>query len=270
MNDLLKNWKKVSAKIKNSPYLLLLSDFDGTLCPIVSHPDLVKVDEKILHLLKRLNKVKGVVLGFVSGRPVVDVKKELNLNNVYYVGNHGLEIKKPRSSRIEIQAKKEIAEVLKVFKQLKPILKKKINHFKGVWMEDKKYSLTIHYRQAAKEDTSSVIRIINEIIAEAENRELIRVTRGKKVFELRPPFNQNKGTAVQKLKKIYSKKKALMIYLGDDVTDEDVFKVMDREDIGIHIGSNKKSYARYCLKNVKAVADFLEKVYLLRGEKINA
>ena len=56
MKDLFNNWKNVSAKIKKSAFILLLLDFDGTLCPIVSHPDLVKVDKNILSLLDKLNK----------------------------------------------------------------------------------------------------------------------------------------------------------------------------------------------------------------------
>ncbi len=265
MKDLFKSWKTVSAKIKKSASIFLLLDFDGTLCPIVSHPDLVEVDKDIKSILKKLNKTRGIILGFVSGRSIADIKKYLKLKGVYYVGNHGLELKKPKSRKVEILSKDQIKESLKLLKDIAGVLRKKIKPYKGVWLEDKKYSLSLHYRMADKKNAEITKRIFDEVTYEAERKKLVRITKGKKVFEVRPPHNQNKGTAVLKLKKIYLKKLPLLIYLGDDITDEDVFEVMSKKDLSIRIGRGEKSKAVYSLKNVKEVANFLKRLYLIKA-----
>ena len=270
MKDLFSNWKSVSAKIKKSTVILLLLDFDGTLCPIVSHPDLVKVDKNILSLLDKLNKTKSIILGFISGRPIADVKKQLKLKNVYYVGNHGLEFKKPKSIKVEILAKSKMKNSLSLMRALSKKLENEIKPYKGVWLEDKKYSLTLHYRMANNKNSLIAKKIFSEIVGEIEKKKLVRVTKGKKVFEIRPPYKENKGTAVLKLKKMHLKKSPLLIYLGDDVTDEDVFEIMNTRDVSIHVGNNKKSKAIYSLKNVRAVADFLKRVYCLKAGELDA
>jgi trehalose-phosphatase len=270
MKDLFKNWKTVSAKIKKSAFILLLLDFDGTLCPIVNHPDLVEVDKDMLSLLNKLNKTESIVLGFVSGRPISDVKNQLKLKEVYYVGNHGLELKKPKSRKIEILAEDRIRKSLFLMRDVAKKLKKAIEPYEGVWLEDKKYSLTLHYRMANKKNALIAKKIFTEVVSALESKQLVRVTRGKKVFEVRPPYKQNKGTAVLKLKKLYLKKSPLLIYAGDDVTDEDVFRNLSSDDLGIHVGGNKNSKATYSLRNVRAVADFLKRVYLLKTGKIDA
>lgn len=270
MKDLFKNWKTISLKIQKSPHILLLSDFDGTLCPIVKHPDLVKVDKDILAILKKINKLQSVMLGFVSGRPINDIKKHIGLRKAFYIGNHGLEFKKPNDSKIQILSKAQIKKSLKVIRSIVEQLKDETETLKGVWLEDKKYSVSLHYRQATSKDARVAAKIFNQVISEAEKNKNIRVTRGKKVFEIRPSFNQNKGTAVEKLKRMHSKKSPLLIYLGDDVTDEDVFKIMSKKDLSIHIGKGDKSAAQYSLKNVKAVGDFFQKVYRIRSGKTDA
>lgn len=270
MKDLFKSWKTVSAKIKKSTSIFLLLDFDGTLCPIVNHPDLVEVDRDIKSILKKLNRTKGIILGFVSGRPVADVKKHLKLKDVYCVGNHGLELKKPKSRKVEILSENKIKKSLKLLKDIVGILRKKIKPYEGVWLEDKKYSLSLHYRMADKKNALIAKRIFGEVTQEIEKKKLVRITKGKKVLEIRLPQNQNKGTAVLKLKKMHLKEAPVLIYLGDDVTDEDVFEVMSKRDVSIHIGTNKKSKAMYKLKNVKAVAGFLKKVYCLQTGEADA
>jgi trehalose-phosphatase len=211
-----------------------------------------------------------MILGFVSGRPISDISNHIGLRKVFYIGNHGLEFKRPNDDRIKILSKTKIDKSLKAIRNIARQLKEETKSLKGVWLEDKKYSISLHYRQANYKDAKIAAKVFNQIIAPAEKDKKIRVTRGKKVFEIRPSFNQNKGTAVEKIKKILSKKSPLLIYLGDDVTDEDVFRLMSKKDISIHIGKGDKSAAQYSLKNVKAVGEFLKKVYRIRSGKIDA
>src|SRR3989338_6381762 len=89
--DLWKNLDKITAQLQNSPVKALMLDFDGTLTSIVKSPQAARLSIVMRNLLRKLSKKEGFYLTIISGRSLKDLKKKVNLSNIIYSGNHGLE-----------------------------------------------------------------------------------------------------------------------------------------------------------------------------------
>jgi trehalose 6-phosphate phosphatase len=157
----------------------------------------------------------------------------------------------------------------KDIKKIKQKLKKELRPFKGVIVEDKNLTLSVHYRMAEKNKVSEMESIFKKIVDPYEKKKKIKVTTGKKILEIRPPVVWDKGKIVNKIlseKKKKSKKKISPLYLGDDRTDEDAFKVICNKGYAVKITSNPKeqTYATYYLKNINEVGTFFKKLYVSR------
>jgi len=255
--NLLKNRNKVFKKINNKHKILLL-DYDGTLTEIVSKPNLAILSNKRRKLLQTLSKKSDITLAVVSGRALKDVKKLVNIAKIYYSGNHGFEIKGPGLNKINSAAKK----FMKKNKPLKSKFRAGLKSINGVIIEDKGLTLSVHYRLVKEKDLNLFKRTFKKIIFPYLKKKSIRLTFGKKVFEIRPPVNWNKGKAVKFLLKYINRKKTVPIYAGDDTTDEDAFKAIRKNGITIAVG-RKKTKANYFIKNVNGFYKFLE--LLIKG-----
>jgi trehalose 6-phosphate phosphatase len=268
MKDIFKNWREISETIKNCRYLLLLSDFDGTLCRIVPSAEQVRLEKQAKSSLKKIRKLPDTSLGIVSGRSLKEIKGYVGLRKIFYVGNHGFEIEYTdsegrRRSFIHPAARRSRPAVKKIKKELSGLL----NKIKGAKVEDKILTLSLHYRKVKDKDLNKVKQIFNKTITPYKRSGEIAVTRGKKVFEVRPPVDWHKGKAVLKIKKILNKKNLVTVYLGDDTTDEDVFKILKKKDIGIFVGRKRSSGAYYKIKDTETVAEFLNRLYILRRSR---
>jgi trehalose-phosphatase len=138
-------------------------------------------------------------------------------------------------------------------------LEKEIEGIKGAWIEGKKFTFTLHYRTAGKEDIKSVKDIFYGVASDFSERVPLLVIKGKKVLELSPDLSWNKGMAVlwllERLGNQY-----LPIYVGDDITDESVFRTLYRRGITVRVGWSKKSAAKYYLKGQREVLRFLQHI----------
>lgn len=255
-------------KIHNR-FIYLFLDYDGTLAPIVKTPDKAVMPKKTKIILRRLADKSDVKLAIISGRALCDVKRRIRMRDVVYVGNHGFEIKGPKikfSNPIPPRYKK-------ILERIKDRLRKKLSAIRGVFIEDKGFSLSVHYRKASGKDVSKIETIFYETMIVDEVRENIRTRPGKKVLEIRPPVSWDKGKAVlwllarQKFLLGKTKLKVLPVYLGDDVTDEDAFKALRNKGITIFVGRPKKSSAEFYLRNTQDVVSFLERILKLREGK---
>ncbi|MEA3493742.1 MAG: trehalose-phosphatase [Candidatus Margulisiibacteriota bacterium] len=232
-------------------YLLFL-DYDGTLTPIVDKPSLAVLSVPRRRLLKKASKNRQIKIAVVSGRKLSDLKQKVNIKGIYYAGNHGFEIEGPKVRVIHPKAKKIIPTLVKIKSKLKNALK----GISGIIVEDKVLTLSLHYRLAKTKDLKRIDRIFHSVTAPYKS---IRATHGKKVYEVRPKVKWDKGQAVLWLiKKIAKKNKAVPIYIGDDVTDEDAFKVLKRKGLTLRVGRSKNSSAQRFLRNVNSVYNFIE------------
>lgn len=260
---LLKDWNKIKKIIANK-YLVLFLDFDGTLAPIAKSPEKAFLDSKVRKLLKKINNLKMCSINIISGRTLENIRKKIGINNINYIGNHGLEIKGPKISfRDSVDAEYKTA-LQEIYRELK----EKLKHIKGVVLEDKKLTLSIHYRLVSSKYISNLKKIIKNILSKYYKNNNIIIRNGKKVVEIRPEIALHKGDAalwvLSRLSFMRKNKNIIALYFGDDTTDEDAFKVLKKIGITVFVGLPKKTCANYYLNTTTEVKNTLEKIYNLK------
>lgn len=256
---------ELKSKLKNKNLMLFL-DYDGTLSPIVQTPDRAVLPKRTKTLLETLSKKQKCKLVIISGRSLKDVKKRVGVGGITYVGNHGFQIEGPG-----IKLNKAVPQKYKrSLKKIKSDLIKRTSLIKDVFIEDKGLSFSLHYRMVDKKKVSLVRKIFRQVVCNYLTRNDIEVKNGKKLLEVRPTINWDKGKAVlwllSKRQFISKNDKMLPIYVGDDVTDEDAFRVLKNKGISVFVGRpNKKSNAKYYLKSPKEVTYFLVRLKEILG-----
>lgn len=253
---LLEHWPRIQQELNSAHALLLASDFDGTLVPIRLRPEECQLDVTTATRLERLSHVPGVRIAVVSGRDLADLQPRVGLSTISYAGNHGLEIVTPRTSFQHPQALACRHHLVALLSELR----QQLASIPGVWVQDKGLSASIHYRQAAPEDLPQVEEIVTGRIV-ADNPGLLVLRSGKAVLEIRPKTDWNKGSALTWLlnQEFDRNAQPLLIYLGDDNTDEDAFRQFP-EAITVHVGEREDTQARFFLAHVGSVHDFLRQV----------
>jgi alpha,alpha-trehalase len=235
---------------------LLLLDYDGTLTPIVSRPEEAVLSDMMRETVRALaNKMKVAI---ISGRGLADVKHMVGLQNVYYAGSHGFEIEGPDGEKMEPQA---AIDSLPQLDAAERAAASRLSNFKDIIVERKKYSLAVHFRLAAEETLKSISKAIDELASEFKG---LRVTGGKKVIELRPAIDWDKGRAVEWIAEhLFSQSSvAFPLYLGDDITDEDAFKRIKGWGISILVSNHEGlSFADYQLADTIQVKQFLKRFH---------
>jgi len=259
MKNLFRHWDNLKKELRNK-YIMLFLDYDGTLTPIVSTPGKAFISQKVKELLSKLSKSPECKLAIISGRALKDIKNLIGLKGIIYSGNHGLEIEGPKI-KFEYFVSPRYKMILW---RIKNDLQQKISSIPGAFVEDKGLSLSLHYRLADKKQIPQIKTIFHEAVILYLVRNKIKIKSGKMVLEVRPPAEWNKGKVVLWLltRQIFAAKKSMIfpIYIGDDTTDEDAFKVLEKKGLTIFVGEPKESYARYYLNNPKEVIDFLKRI----------
>lgn len=222
-------------------------DFDGTLSPIVGKPDAAALPLKTMELICELAKLTPVAI--ISGRSLRDLKGKVSKIPCQLIGNHGLEGLSTR--------KKSINQAEKLCKIWRRDLEKSWADLKldsGIFIEDKAYSLAIHYRSSRnkKKARASLFKKIATLDPTP------RIILGKSVINLVPADAPHKGAALLEAMKKLNLKCAL--YIGDDDTDEDVFSISDAKIISVRVGQKNASQAQFYLKRqseINALAKLL-------------
>jgi trehalose 6-phosphate phosphatase len=197
------------ARIVGEPELAaILLDVDGVLAPIVDVPHEAEVPPETREELRRLHARYGLV-ACISGRPGTDARRIVGLEELTYVGEHGLELVP------------EAAEWRDRLHRLSETVD---------WedVERKPLTVTFHYRRA--EDEAEALRLLEAVAARARAEGLV-ARFGRKVLELRPPLAAHKGTAVAHLLAEHRLDRAL--FAGDDTTDLDAFRALEGLEIGV-------------------------------------
>lgn len=237
----------VLARFARTPTLLAF-DFDGTLAPIVAARDSARMRPGTAALLSALTELFPTAV--ISGRSRQDLAGRLAGAAVkHLVGNHGLE-PAPHMPAFE-----------QAVAQMRPQLCAELQTHGGIEIEDKRYSLAIHYRKArAKRETRAAI-----LRATAGLPRAPRIVLGKAVVNLLPEGAPHKGVALESL--LETEQAQTAIYVGDDVTDEDVFALQQPERIlGIRVGRSRASAARWFVRDQAGVDTLLERLIALRKD----
>jgi trehalose 6-phosphate phosphatase len=209
---------------RESGRLVLLLDFDGTLAPIVERPELAAMPQATRDALSALMEAPGVEVAVVSGRGLADVRERAAIPGIAYAGNHGMEIEGAGLHRIHPEAQAARPALDAVLSRLEPAL----DRIPGAFAEDKGLTLSIHFRLA---DPAREGEVREAVHAAADGHADLRVTEGKKVLEVRPRVEWDKGRAVLfLLGQMRPPAGAPVLYLGDDRTDEDAFHALSGWD----------------------------------------
>jgi trehalose 6-phosphate phosphatase len=264
-------WDEVVKQIKEATQILLFLDYDGTLTPIMARPEMAVLSSQAKEILKQISHHSLFKLAIISGRSLSDIKALVGLENIAYAGNHGLEIECPlwhcqAQGREKISFTHPIAkEIELVLKSLEQRLRVRLADINGVIIENKGLTLSVHYRLVKKTEIERMKELFYKAIEYGGARDKLQVSEGKKVLEMRPSVEWNKGKAIEWLLEIYGTPRSLPIFTGDDVTDEDGFRVLRRVGgISIFVGENKaSSTADYYLDSPEQLCHWLRK--LLEG-----
>lgn len=239
---------------------MLFLDFDGTLVSITGRPQDARLDSKAKAALKALSRLARYKLAIISGRSLNDLKRRVGLKGVIYSGNHGLEFEGPKIKFCVTLPR----NYRKLLGRLVQMLRRKLSGRKGILIEDKGLSLSVHYRLAAKRDSADIKTRFHEAVIMALVNGSIEIKTGKKILEIRPAVKWDKGSAVLWL--LARQKGFLPVYLGDDVTDEDVFRVLRNKGMTIFVGKPRPGFsAQYYLRGNTEVKEFLQRLIKLEG-----
>jgi len=263
VKNFFEHWSDIKKNFKDRDILLFL-DYDGTLTPIVERPELAVLSRETKEVLRRLTENERLKVFIVSGRTMEDVKSLVGIDNITYIGNHGFEIEGAGIDfgNFPFEKFREILEYLKWE------INKELIFFIGAFVEDKGLGLSVHYRTLNSKNEPIFEIFFDRITREFSSRNEIRIVSGKKVFEIRPPVEWDKGRAVLWLLKAYEEalnnQKAVAIYVGDDQTDEDAFHALEKMAITIHVGIPHFTAAKYFLETPQEVIEFLKQLEDLR------
>ena len=262
-----KKWDKLKNKLKKK-FLFIFLDFDGTLAPITKTPVKADLPEETRKMLKALSKQSSCKIAVISGRALEDIKNKFTgLSNIIYSGNHGLEIEGPKIKFSPVLS----SQYKSALKTIKDALQNKLLSIPGILLEDKGFSLSLHYRLVDDKQVALVKTIFHETVIKYVGGGRVKVKAGKKVLEVRPALEWDKGKVVlwllarQKFAKDGSK--ILPIYIGDDLTDEDAFRALRRIGIAVFVGRPiKSSHAQYYLKDTSEVTKLLKHILEIHNE----
>lgn len=245
---------EIAANLKDRRPVLFL-DYDGTLTPIVSDPGLATLDDEMRACLSRLVALCPVAI--VSGRDLDDVRALVGLDDLLYAGSHGFDIAGPDGIRFQEPAGRACLAALDAAER---DLSEKLTALPGSLVERKRFSLAAHFRGASPTAEAAVRAAVNAV---AERQPSLKITGGKKVLELRPNADWDKGKAVAWLLETLGCRDARCwpIYIGDDLTDEDGFRAVASQGLGIIVGDvARPTLASRALADPDAVRIFLESI----------
>lgn len=247
-------------RLAKAARLSVFFDFDGTLSPIVSRPAQAGLPGPTKFLLRRIAGMSSCRVAIVSGRAIEDIKKKVGLKGVVYVGNHGLQIAGPgarHTVRLNVGYRTAVG-------LLRPMIAEAVRKYRGVLIEDKGCTLSVHYRRVSAGQRRAVRNAVDRIVCSYGSGRLIRIRHGKMVVEIRPAAGWDKGSAVRWLIKRWGAMDtgvaSVPLYCGDDSTDEDAFRALAHKGITIVVGRRRSSAARYYLRSQDEMDELLKRI----------
>ena len=259
--DALESFHEIAERVGDKRVAVFL-DYDGTLTPIVSRPEdaLLSVDmrERLLRLAEQAR------VAIVSGRGLGDVMGFVAIEDIYYAGSHGFEMAGPNSYRRDNE---EAEKFLPALDEAEAGLQERLKDVPGSQVERKKFTIAIHYRNVSEELAGAVEEAVDE---EHRLHPEFRKTEGKKVYELQPDIDWNKGRAIEWFMEALdlSRPDVIPFYVGDDITDEDAFEALKGRGITVVVGEGSRcTAAQYSLHTTEDVGDFLATLTALLEEE---
>lgn len=249
MNDEIKTG--IISDYRKAEKRLIFLDYDGTLMRFFSRPENARPDEQLLEILNGLSDEPKNIVFIISGRNREILEKWFGKLNIGIIAEHGVWIKDLKEDwqtlfPISNEWKKEILPILELFADRTP----------GSFVEEKEYSLVWHYRRVDPTHAGIRVNELKEVIVNLTENLNLGVLDGNKVVEIKN-LNINKGSAAMNFIDKYDAD--FILALGDDLTDEDMFRVLPDHAYSARVGL-AYSHAKYNIKTVNDVREFLIKL----------
>ncbi|KAK4274097.1 hypothetical protein QN277_017379 [Acacia crassicarpa] len=246
--------------------IIIFLDYDGTLSPIVADPDKAFMTKKMRATVKDI--AKHFPTAIVSGRRRDKVYKFVRLAELYYAGSHGMDIKGPTKSQGSKKGNQAApfqpaSQFLPMINEVYKILLEKTKCVEGAKVENNKFCLSVHFRCVDEKSWGALAEQVRLVLNQYPK---LKLTEGRKVLEIRPTIKWDKGKALEFLLRslgFANSKDVFPIYIGDDRTDEDAFKVLRRRGQGAGILVSKvakETEASYTLQDPSEVEQFLRRL----------
>ncbi|KAG6415617.1 hypothetical protein SASPL_123030 [Salvia splendens] len=272
------------AKSANGKRIALFLDYDGTLSPIVDNPDCAFMSNAMRVAVR--NVAKYFPTAIISGRSRDKVFEFVGLTELYYAGSHGMDIMGPVSpshgdstnciksvdkNGKEVSLFQPASKFLPLIDEVHKSLLEITKDIVGAKVENNKFCVSVHYRNVDQKSWSIVGDAVEELL---KGYPRLRLTHGRMVLEVRPVLDWHKGKAVEFLLKslgLTNCDDVLPIYIGDDRTDEDAFKVLrvGNRGYGILVSPMpKESNAFYSLRDPSEVMEFLNALVMWKKKSV--
>ena len=209
--------RAAGTRLDGSPLALML-DIDGTISPIAPTPAQAHVPVETREALRRLVQIPAVHVALVTGRAVGDAQRMVMVDGVSILGNHGLEISLEGRPAAPVPAARGAEEIMA---RARGMLAPLVRATPGAFVEDKRLTLSVHYRQARPDQAQALVALALDVARVLG----LRATEGRRVVDLRPSLRIDKGTAVVEFAERVGAvaDDASLLFAGDDRTDEDAF-----------------------------------------------
>ncbi|KAK4776033.1 hypothetical protein SAY87_023994 [Trapa incisa] len=249
--------------------IVMFLDYDGTLSPIVDDPDRAFMSDKMRATVKKLARCFPTAI--VSGRCRDKVYSFVKLAGLYYAGSHGMDIKGPaKGSKDKKNGPGQAgilfqpaSEYLPMINEVYNELVEKTSSTPGAMVENNRFCVSVHFRRVDEKKWSELAQQVRSVLKEYPK---LRLTQGRKVLEIRPTIKWDKGKALEFLLEALgfaNCSDVFPVYIGDDRTDEDAFKMLrDRgQGFGILVSKfPKDTNASYSLQEPSEVMNFLQRL----------
>lgn len=232
-------------------------DYDGTLSPIVDDPAAAMMPPSVRSAVEQLASVAPVAI--VSGRDLRDVRARAEVGGVFFAGSHGFEIVDPAGEPVDTGRGEDFSAYLPALDAAEAALRRQVEPLPGVIVERKRFAIAVHFRMAEPGAVPAVEQAVHGV---RDDTTVLRVTGGKKIFELRPDIDWDKGAALEVLLGVpgLGGTRAVPLYIGDDLTDEDGYRAV-RAHGGIAVAvqgeEDRLTIADYALDDPEQVGRFL-------------
>jgi len=226
-------------------------DVDGTLTEIAGSPDAIEISDRVLDVLGNLSITTGGALALISGRPLNELDRLFSPLMLPAVGQHGMEIRGPDGAVFHPSPMPPGYQI--ILAQLRGYAE----GIPGVVLEEKGFSLALHYRQAPGEAGNAKVAATTALTGFHDSFQLLH---GKMVLEIRPKAI-DKGTAVHSLMEIGPYAGRRPVFAGDDTTDEDGFgAVNELNGLSIRVGRDSETCAQYRIDGVSHLLQWLARI----------
>ncbi len=241
---------EVCERVEDAENAVVYLDFDGTLAPMVDRIEDARMPDAVFDTLAALARDPRLTVVIISGRSLADLRRRIGIPGLIYAGNHGFEI----TGDGLFHRVKEAEEHQPWLREALARLAEALRDIPGSQIEDKGVTASIHFRRVDPLLREKVQAIVRDLVRPDDPHLVLRDA--KMVTEIRPRIEWDKGQAVLWIRRELHLTSSVEIYIGDDTTDEDAFRVLP-DALTIHVGTSQETLARYRLRDPGEVAVLL-------------